>query len=232
MVLILIILGLGLGVFLNLIIQRLPRTDEHDHGSPAVGHARQNNSPGHGIADWATYAVVEGLSALILTTFYARHGLSPLFFYLVLVSSILLVTGAIDWLHRSIYLFIVLGGATCAIIVSNFIPGHTVGEAFLGLMVVGLGFGGLFFGAQLLFPSKATPFGLGDVYLGMFLGAALGLTRRLGLALAYGMLLAGAVASVIVLAKYLLRRQNLPEYISYGTYLCLGTIGYLILYGW
>lgn len=227
MVLILILLGLGLGAFLNLIVQRLPHTDD---ALPSDGPATAT-SPQPGMT-WATYAVVEVLSVLILITFYARHGLSPLFFYLVLVSSILLLTGAIDWLHRSIYLFVVLGGAACALVVSNFIPGHAVGAAFLGLLVVGLGFGGLFFGAQLLFPSKATPFGLGDVYLGMFLGAALGLTRRLGLALAYGMLLAGAVASVIVLAKYLLRCRDLPEYISYGTYLCLGTIGYLILYGW
>jgi leader peptidase (prepilin peptidase) / N-methyltransferase len=68
------------------------------------------------------------------------------------------------------------------------------------------------------------------VYLAVFIGAAVGLIH-LGPALFYGILIAGIVAGGYVVADKLLRLPNVPRYISYGTYLCLGTIAYVLLWG-
>jgi hypothetical protein len=43
--------------------------------------------------------------------------------------------------------------------------------------------------------------------------------------------MAGIVSAGIVIAKYALRRRDMPEYISYGTYLCLGVVLYSVLQG-
>jgi len=48
--------------------------------------------------------------------FYAQYGLSVPFWYLSFVAAVLILTGAIDWLHRSIYTFIILGGALVVLI--------------------------------------------------------------------------------------------------------------------
>jgi leader peptidase (prepilin peptidase)/N-methyltransferase len=71
---------------------------------------------------------------------------------------------------------------------------------------------------------------MGDIYLGIFIGAAVGLPH-LGPSVLYGIFMAGFAAAVIVAAKYLLRRRDMPEYISYGSYLCLGVVLYIVVQG-
>lgn len=82
---------------------------------------------------------------------------------------------------------------------------------------------------MILFPGKSAPFGLGDVYLAIFIGAALGL-RHLGPALLYGVFMAGFVAAGILLARRFGRQT--PEYLPYGAYLCLGVLLYIALGGY
>jgi leader peptidase (prepilin peptidase)/N-methyltransferase len=72
------------------------------------------------------------------------------------------------------------------------------------------------------------PFGLGDVYLAIFIGAAVGLLN-LAPALFYGMLLAGVVSAGILIARRAGRPT--PTYIAYGSYLCLGTLLFITLGG-
>ena len=81
--------------------------------------------------------------------------------------------------------------------------------------------------ARLLFPAASSPFGLGDVYLAIFIGAAVGLTNLMP-ALLYGMLLAGAFSAALLVMR-LAGRRNIPQYISYGTFLCMGALGFLLL---
>ena len=66
-------------------------------------------------------------------------------------------------------------------------------------------------------------------YLGIFIGAAVGLTNLLP-SLFYGMVMAGIFSAVLIVAKRA-GRPNVPEYISYGTFLCLGALGHLVLWG-
>lgn len=238
------LIGLLLGGLLNIVIVRLPR-EQNMRGWPRctrcgqplvwwqiipligwlaqVGRARCCGKPLHWI-----YPLVELLTGAIMAWLYLRYGLSSLFFYLTFVTLVLLITGAIDWLHRWIYTFVILGSAVVVLIASVFVRPHNLLNAFAGLLIAGFIFLLFYILARILFPSQSAPFGLGDVYLAMFLGAAFGLTR-LASVLFIGMLLAG-IFSVGVIAIRASGRPA-PKYISYGTFLCLGALGYIVAYG-
>jgi leader peptidase (prepilin peptidase) / N-methyltransferase len=240
------IAGLFLGTLLNFVIARLPL--ERGVGGrprctrcgrplawwqllPVVGWLAQG---GRGRCcgrrlHWL-FPLVELLTAVALARFYILYGASGVFFYLAFVAAMLLVTGAIDWLHRSIYTFIILGGALLALLASLTLwPYHNILNALVGALVAGFVFAIFFVLARVLFPGKAAPFGLGDVYLGIFIGAALGLTRLMP-PLFYGMLLAGAYSALVIVARST-GRVKATEYISYGSFLCLGALGYLAWVG-
>lgn len=237
--------GLVLGTLLNTIIIRLPRERNLFRWPlcctrtgkplllwqllPVLGWLLQRGRVQDGRQLHWIFPLVELLTASVLTILYVRYGFSPTFFYLAFVCSGLIITGAIDWLHRLIYTFVIIGSVVVVLIGvgGRAIPTVSLSNAIVGLLIAGVGFLLLFLLARLLFPSARSPFGLGDVYLGMFIGASIGLTR-LGPALWYGILMAGVVSAGIVFAKHVLRRSNLPTYISYGSYLCLGTIVYIV----
>lgn len=244
-VLIIFVAGLILGSLLNVLVVRLPR--ERAIGGwprctrcgqplhfwqvlPLVGwlaqfgQARCCNKRLHWI-----YPVVELLCGAALVAFYMRYGLSTSFFYLACVTAVLALTGAIDWLHRSIYTLFILVPALLAVGVSFAIPNLGLIASVIGALVAGFTFLILFMLARILFPAKAAPFGLGDVYLGIFIGAAVGINNMMP-ALFYGIVLAGLFAAGILLLRRT-GRANLPEYLSYGSFLCLGTLGFLAAQG-
>lgn len=277
--------GLLLGALLNIIIIRLSREQRllgwPPHCTrtgeplalwqvlPVVGWALQRGRARNGRPLHRVYPLVELLTALVVVALYHHHGFSAMFFYLSFVCSVLIVTGVIDWLSRYIYTFVILGAALLALAASAIMPELELWDALKGMLWAGGGFVLIFFLAHILFPARATPFGMGDVYLGIFIGAAFGL-ERLVTTLSYGIFMAGLVAAPIVFAKYFIVRpssqstpapevpgdsvadsdsadapeatassaaqesppSNLPEYISYGTFLCLGAVVYLVLWGW
>jgi leader peptidase (prepilin peptidase)/N-methyltransferase len=244
-IIVVVIAGLFLGTLLNAVVIRLPR--ERDLGGrprctrcgrllawwqllPVVGWLAQG---GRGRCcgrrlSWL-FPLIELITAIALVRFYTQYGLSASFFYLTFVAAVLIVTGAIDWLHRSIYTFVILGAALIALALSPQVPFHSFLNALLGLLVAGFLFVIFFLLARLLFPGKASPFGLGDVYLAIFIGAAVGLTNLMP-TLFYGILLAGLFSAILILARRT-GRSGVPEYISYGTFLCLSTLGYLLVWG-
>lgn len=237
------IIGLFLGTLLNVLIIRLPRERRllgwprcTRTGEPlawwqllpVVGWLLQRGQASNGRRLHWVYPLIELLTASMLALLFVRYGFSATFVYLLFVCAILIVTGTIDFLYRFIYTFFILGAAVVALIASVAVPFVTLRASALGALAAGIAFIVFFLLAQLLFPGKAAPFGLGDVYLGIFIGAALGL-RQLLPALLYGMLIAGAVALLIIVVRLL--RVRTPEYIAYGTYLCLGVLLYLVVEG-
>lgn len=238
------LIGLLLGSLLNVVIVRLPR--EREMGGwprctrcgrplawwqllPVLGWLAQG---GRGRCcgnrlNWL-FPLVELLAAVALLRFYVLYGASAMFFYMAFVMVILLVTGAIDWLHRVIYTFVILGAALVVLLASLMLPPtqNNILNAGLGALVAGFIFVLFFALARMLFPGKSAPFGLGDVYLAIFLGAAVGLTR-LTPTLFYGMLLAGLYSAGVVVARRMGRATG-AEYISYGTFLCLGALAFLM----
>jgi leader peptidase (prepilin peptidase) / N-methyltransferase len=240
-----IIAGLFLGTLLNIIIIRLPR-EQSMVGWP---HCTRCGRP---LAMWQLlpligwlaqagrarcckqrlnplFPLIELITGATLAIFYLRYGLSAPFWYLAFVAAVLIVTGAIDWLHRSIYTFVILGAALIALLATTVAPIHSFRNALVGALVAGFVFVIFFALARILFPGKSSPFGLGDVYLGIFIGAAVGLTNLLP-SLFYGMVMAGVFSAILIVAKRT-GRPNVPEYISYGTFLCLGALGYLVRWG-
>jgi leader peptidase (prepilin peptidase) / N-methyltransferase len=237
--------GLLLGGLLNLIIIRLPRERRllgWPHCTrtgerlavwqivPLVGWLLQRGRARDGRPLGWIYPLVELLTALVLLLLYRQYGFSPTFFYLAFVCAVLIYTAAIDFLHRYIYTLMILGPALLVLVVGPMLGELTLLAGLLGAIVAGIIFLFFYILAKLLFPSHAAPFGLGDVYLAIFIGSAVGLLN-LGPALIYGILMAGLVAVGYVVADKVLRWPNVPRYISYGTYLCLGTIAYVLIWG-
>jgi leader peptidase (prepilin peptidase)/N-methyltransferase len=236
------IAGLFLGTLLNIIIVRLPREGKLTGWPrctrtgaplavwqllPVVGWLLQRGRAGDGRRLHWIYPVVELLTGLMLLRAYQLYGFSSAFAYVAFVVVVLIVTGAIDWLHRYIYTFVILGGALIAMIAGPLV-GLDWRGVLLGALFAGVAFLILFVLAQVLFPGKSAPFGLGDVYLAIFIGAAVGLAN-LTPALFYGMLMAGVVSAWIIVARRLGRTTT--EYISYGTYLCLGVLLFIAVGG-
>ncbi|MEN9936664.1 MAG: hypothetical protein RLZZ387_3243 [Chloroflexota bacterium] len=237
-------LGLALGALLNIVVIRLPR--EGTMGGwprcvrcgrplawwqllPLVGWLAQGGRArccGRALP-WI-FPLIELVTGASLALLYARYGLTAPFFYLAFVAAVLIVTGAIDWLHRFIYTFVILGGALIALVVSPFITRHSLPNALVGALVAGFIFAIFFALARAMYPAKSAPFGLGDVYLAIFIGAAVGITNLMP-AIFYGMLLAGIFSAALILLRRVGRAT--PEYISYGTFLCVGALGYLLVRG-
>lgn len=234
--------GLMLGSLLNILIVRLPRerrllgwprcTRTAEPLAwwqllPVAGWLIQRGRARDGRPLHWIFPLVELLSGLLLLRLYQLYGLGPPFFYLTFVCAVLLVTGAIDWLHRYIYTFVILG-ATLVALVAGPLVGMDWRVVLLGALAAGFIFLIFFILARALFPAAGVPFGLGDVYLAIFIGAAVGLLN-LGPALFYGMAMAGAVAAGILVARAAGRAT--PTYIAYGSYLCLGVVLFIALGG-
>jgi leader peptidase (prepilin peptidase)/N-methyltransferase len=228
------VLGLFLGTLLNALIIWLPREGVRG-GWPLTGWQHvpvagwlMQRGQGHGHPFHWIFPLVELIAGASLALLYARYGLAVSFFFLAFVAAVLIVTGAIDWLHRYIYTVVILGGALVAVAASSFVPRHSLANALIGVLVAGFVFVAFFALARAMYPRKAAPFGLGDVYLAIFIGAAVGFTNLLP-AIFVGMLLAG-LFSVAILAVRWAGRTG-PEYISYGTFLCIGALAYLLARG-
>lgn len=234
--------GLLLGTLLNILIVRLPREQRllgwprcTRTGEPLawwqllpiVGWLIQRGKAADGRSLHWIYPLVELLTALALLRFYQLYGFTPSFFYVSLVAAVLIVTGAIDWLFRFIYTFFILGAALI-VLIAGILVGLNWINLILGALIAGFAFTALYMLARIMFPGKSAPFGLGDVYLAIFIGAAVGVVN-LAPSLFYGMLMAGVVSAVILVARR--TGRPMPEYISYGTYLCLGVILFIAVGG-
>lgn len=234
------LIGLLLGSAINLVVARLPLEGKSKGGLPHCVRC------GASLAWWQyipvlgwliqggkgacckrslpwIYPLVEVLMAISMVRILALYNEPKIIAFAIFVAVILLITGAIDWLHRSIYTFVMLGAALVSLLASWGLPPYmNILNSVLGAVVAGFIFAIFFALALFMFPGKSAPFGLGDVYLAIFLGASFGLTRLSG-ALFYGMLLAGLYSAILLILRKM-GKENVPEYISYGSFLCLGAL--------
>ena len=248
MTLLLIVAGLFLGSLLNAAIIRLPRekrllgwprctrTGEPLawwQALPVLGWALQRGRARDGRPLKPIYPLVELLTAAVVVLLHGRYGFEPKFFYALFVCAVLIVTGAIDWLYRYIYTFVILGAALVAVVFGALVlrPNilQTLTLSLMGAVSAGAAFMLFYLIAGRLFPSASVPFGLGDVQLAVFLGAAFGF-YNLNYAFFPGIMLAGLVSALILLGRAM-KLSNMPTYMSYGTYLCLGAIFSTVMRG-
>ncbi len=218
-----LLLGLVLGAGLNALIALQLRADlPHSSVSPLryvplVGAIAQRA--------WLALAV-ELLTALMAAVLWFQYGWTPRFWLLLGACLILIDTAAIDWQVKLIDTLVMVAGTIVVVICAPLIVGSWA-RSLQGLFAAGVVFILFFLFAKVLYPQQQAPFGLGDVYLGMFIGALLGL-YNVGPALFYGMLLAGLASIGMIVVLGFAKARHIP--ISYGTFLCLGTLLYLVLW--
>lgn len=174
---------------------------------------------------WLALAV-EAMTTAMALILWQHYGWSPRFWLLLGASLVLIDTAAIDWQVKLIDTLVMVGATILAVALAPWIVGSWL-RSLQGLLAAGLVFVLFFVIAKVLYPQQQAPFGLGDVYLGMFIGALLGLFR-VGPALFYGMLLAALASFLLILFLGFKRARHIP--ISYGTFLCLGVLLYLSLW--
>lgn len=215
--------GLIAGSLLNILIARdvhqepaLPPSRSWLDRGPLTGALRRR--------DWLALTV-EFLSVVMALMLFRNYGLSARSLFLFSASLVLLHTGAVDFKIRMIDTFVIVIATLAALALA---PVNELSWAIsaLGLATAAAMFLFFFVLAKAMFPGVHAPFGLGDVYLASFIGALVGFFA-LPSALFYGMGLAGLVALVILIMRGFGRPT--PAYISYGTYLCLGTLLFLAL---
>lgn len=210
--------GLVLGLLLNPLITRMATDPKGANPLSAGPHPLLGGPPWIGVA----VALLTGAMALVL---YGQYGFGLKLLYWFAGSVALIIIGAVDWKVRLIDVLFVLG-ATIAAGVGSIWLGVGGWLSLIGSVAALLLFGFFFVLARFMFPGPGVPFGLGDVYLAMFIGAFVGILD-LFTAIFYGMLMAG-VAALIVLAARQMGKQ-VENYIPYGTFLCLGVLLFLAL---
>lgn len=239
--------GLLIGSVLNLVIVRVPRERRLPGWPPrcirtgeplalwklipVVGWVLQRGRASNGQRLPALSLFIELFTAVVVSLLYSTHGFSLLFFYLSIVCFVLIINGAIDWTFKVVYHILSLAPTLLVVLLSLAVPGLSLRDSLLGLLIAGAAFLVFFFLAHILFPGVGVPFGLGDVFLGVFIGAAFGLSRLVP-TLSYGIFLAGTAAIPIIIARRVFGRKDVSEFMPYGAYLCLGAILSLLIRGW
>jgi leader peptidase (prepilin peptidase) / N-methyltransferase len=143
----------------------------------------------------------------------------------LLFSLPLLVIALVDLWTRLIHSFVILAGISVGLVVALLDGPKALLSSLLAMALAAIAFAGFYVLAILIYRNaKATPFGLGDVYLAGMIGAMVG-TRYVVQALLYGMVLAGVILGALLAVKVLDRKQAVP----YGPYLCLGALLVLLM---
>ena len=214
-------LGLVLGTALSILIDRQLRDDLP---APAPATAVRYVPLVGSIARRAWVALaIEAAAAAMAAVLWLQYGWTPRFWLLLGASLVLIDTAAIDWQVKLIDTLIMIGATILAVACAPLIVGSWM-RSLQGLFAASVVFTLFFVIAKVLYPSQQAPFGLGDVYLGMFIGALLGL-YHVGPALFYGMLLAGLASIGMIVFLGFAKARHIP--ISYGSFLCLGVLLYL-----
>ena len=223
MIVAVLLFGLVLGTGLNLVIARQLR-DDLPQTAPASALRFVPLAGALAGRAWIALAV-ELATAAIAAVLWSQYGWTPRFWLLLAATLVLVDTAAIDWQVKLIDTLLMIGATILAVACAPLIVGSWT-RSLQGLLAAGVVFTLFFVIAKVLYPSQQAPFGLGDVYLGMFIGALLGL-YNVGPALFYGMLLAGLASIGMIVILGFAKARHVP--ISYGSFLCLGVLLYLVV---
>jgi len=161
---------------------------------------------------------------VVLAAFGAQLGWHLVLLVRALWAAVLVQVLFFDLAHRLILDRVLLPAAVLAFLAGFVTPGvgwESSLAAGVGAVAV---FGGFAFLGRLLLRGEVL--GMGDVKLAGFIGLALGVQGTVA-ALVVGVILAGLVAAVLVVA----RRRSLRDTIAYGPFLAVGALLGLFLSG-
>jgi len=232
---ILIIVGLAVGSFLNVVIYRLPK------GESIVkpgSHCPKCNTPIKFYDNipvisyiflWGKcrqckthipfiYPAVEILTALIFWYSYTKYSpFSPVYTgFAILFLCLLLVLALIDLQHMILPLELTIGGAAVFLIYSFFNPVLTPIDAFATALSSALVFAGIYY--FYIKVRKIEGLGQGDIWLMLFLGAFLGVNKTVIA------VLVGSLSGLVVGLYFIIfHKKNLKLALPFGTFLGLGS---------
>ena len=233
MALLLTMVGLAVGSFLNVCIYRLPRRESLNWpGSHCTSCDRPlawyENIP---LASWLAlggrcrtcraaispiYPVVEAITGAVFLCGYLLYGLTPLLVPRLLFACAMIVLFAIDLRHRILPNVITLPGIVAGIVFSLFLPPGLV-SSLLGLL---LGGGVLFVIAEGYYRLRGVEgMGMGDVKMLAMIGAFLGWPLML-----VTLVLASFAGSVIGVAFIVSGRGGMKAALPFGTFLAIGAL--------
>ncbi len=240
------LLGLAIGSFLNVCIDRLPRKKSLAF-PPSHCDTCQHPLSIKDLAPVFSYLwlrgrcrycatriplrslLVEIISGCLLPFSYWYHGLSAEFAVTAVYSYIFVVIMFIDWEHQLILNKITYPAALAALIISFFhqpigiveisLPWPVVADGISG--IINSLIGGMAGFILFLIPILIYPRGMGwgDVKLAGLIGLALGFPLAI-IALFIGIFIGGLVAIILLLSK----RKGRKDAIPYGTFLAIGPI--------
>jgi leader peptidase (prepilin peptidase)/N-methyltransferase len=222
-----VLLGLVLGSFINVVIARLPAGRGlwgprsacptcdaviawHDNIPVLSFLALRARCRACAAPIAWRYPIVELTTAVLFLAAYLRFGLGPEFVWaVVLLASLVAITG-IDVDHQIIPDAITLPGIGAGVLANLAVPGRSIVDSLLG---IGLG-GGIFLAIILV---SGGGMGGGDMKLGAMLGAFLGWRLTL-IALFVAVVVGGAVAGAMLAAG----RKGRKDPIPFGPFLAAG----------
>ena len=195
------VLGLGIGVILNICADRLPR------GGGAHPPGRRHT---------ARWSVVLLISAVLLALLQRALGWSPDFVVQATYCSLLLLIAVIDLEHSIVPNVLVGSGVLLAVAFNALYPSPGLAAALWGAAAGG----GVFL---LLALARRNALGMGDVKLALLIGMMTGFPHVLQ-ALVVGILLGGVAAAVLILTRVRKPKQYMP----YAPYLVAGGVATLL----
>ncbi|MBN2245481.1 MAG: prepilin peptidase [Candidatus Aminicenantes bacterium] len=227
---IIILIGMAWGSFLNVVIYRLP-----------IGMSLLNNPPSScpqckkhikpydnvpilsylilrgkcrycGARIPVTYPMVEILTPLIFVLLYLQHDLSLFFFASCLFASGMIALCFIDYYHQVLPDHITLPGFALAFIYSFFRQDISWSQSLLGA-AAGAGFLLAVYGVYYLIRKKEG-LGMGDITLMLMIGAFLGWKLTFFTLIAASMV--GAVVGILII---LLQKKDMQHALPFGTFL-------------
>lgn len=228
-----VLFGLALGSFLNVVIYRLMHGGSVALGRSACPHCKKTLAPADLIPlasfvalggrcrsckkpiSWQ-YPLVEFLTAVLTLVLWNAYGLTLEWALAVALLAFLIVTFTIDLRYRVILDGVVFPAMIVATLLS-LVQGRTAESLLLG---AGIGFA--FFFLQYAI-SKGRWIGGGDIRLGVLIGLALGWKGALlALVLAY---LSGSVIAITLVAT---KKRAWKDPIPFGTFLTAATVTALL----
>ncbi len=236
-----VLLGLAIGSFLNVLIYRLPRSKTAMHGRSACPHC------GHIIPFYLNipvisylilrgrcrhcrapisprYPLVELLTALLFVLFFHYDGLAPRLAVDWFLISILIVIFFIDWEFQIIPDKITLPGIVLGLAAAFFVNPPGLRDASIGLLVGGGTLLIVAYGGEWLFKKEAM--GGGDIKMAAMLGTFVGWQKIL--LIFFGGALLGMVASLfwMILSRKIRQERVIP----FGPFLAAAAL-VVVVYG-
>ncbi|WP_252243451.1 A24 family peptidase [Clostridium sp. ZBS14] len=230
-----IIIGLVIGSFLNVCIYRIPLGQSISYPPSHCGNCNHNLKSMDLIPALSylflrgkcryckgkisiRYPLIEILNSILYIVIFLNYGLTLEFFKYSILSSLLIVIGIIDYKTQDIYTVTIIFGIICSIIfmaVDFFVNKNTISTYALGGLI---GFAAL---AIIVIITRGM--GIGDAEITLVCGLFLGI-KGVIVTLFLGIIIGGIVA-IIILA---LKLKDAKDAMAFGPCLSIGAIMYIL----